>query len=204
MPRMILGSEAPTTMALHPTITQRIMKALGVLNGSRSRPDTPSRPQEARLRRTGAPRAFGSTSATTTSAGVVGRNQVHIDIGRGFGELHHHHGSRPLRLQILDRRNQPRAAESRRAARIRELLIASSTDQLGVAPVHIMWRLTASWFGNILCARLWLTMTTCSPPLRSASLKSRPAISGMPSDAKNPDETARTRPRGSSSPAART
>ena len=46
--------------------------------------------------------------------------------------------------------------------------------------VHVICRFTASWFGNIRCARLWLTMTTFSESLRSASLKSRPAISGTP------------------------
>ena len=66
--------------------------------------------------------------------------------------------------------------------------------------VHIRRRLTASWFGNIRCARLWLTMTTGSASRRSASVKSRPAMIGTPSAAKNPGETVRNCARGSSSP----
>ena len=66
--------------------------------------------------------------------------------------------------------------------------------------VHIKRRFSASWVGNIRCATLWLTMTTGSASRRSASLKSRPAMIGTPSDAKNPGETVRKRARGSSSP----
>ena len=66
--------------------------------------------------------------------------------------------------------------------------------------VHITWRLTASWLGNMRCATLWLTMTTRSPSARSASEKSRPATIGTPSEAKKPGETVRNRARGSSSP----
>ena len=61
-------------------------------------------------------------------------------------------------------------------------------------------RFTASPPGNIRCATLWLTMTTFSASRRSASVKSRPATIGTPSDAKNPGETVRNRARGSSSP----
>ena len=43
-------------------------------------------------------------------------------------------------------------------------------------------------------------MTTFSASRRSASLKSRPAMIGTPSAAKNPGETVRNRARGSSSP----
>ena len=59
--------------------------------------------------------------------------------------------------------------------------------------VHIRWRLSASWFGNIRCARLWLTMTTFSASRRSASVKSRPAMIGTPSAAKKPGEIVRNR-----------
>ena len=47
-------------------------------------------------------------------------------------------------------------------------------------------RLSASWFGNIRRATLWLMIVTGSLSLRSRSLKSRPAIIGTPSAAKNP------------------
>ena len=66
--------------------------------------------------------------------------------------------------------------------------------------VHISRRFSASWVGNIRCATLWLTMTTGSASRRSASVKSRPAMIGTPSAAKNPGDTVRNRARGSSSP----
>ena len=31
--------------------------------------------------------------------------------------------------------------------------------------VHITWRLSASWLGNMRCAMLWLTITTFSASL---------------------------------------
>ena len=65
--------------------------------------------------------------------------------------------------------------------------------------VQMTWRLSASWFGNIRCATVWLMIATGSLPLRSRSLKSRPAMIGTPSAAKNPGETMRNCPRGSSS-----
>ena len=69
--------------------------------------------------------------------------------------------------------------------------------------VHISRRLRpASTLGNIRCATLWLTMTTLSLSARSCSLKSRPAMIGTPSNAKNPGDTVRKRARGSSSPSA--
>ena len=49
-------------------------------------------------------------------------------------------------------------------------------------------------------ATLWLTITTVSLPRRSASVKSRPATIGTPSEAKKPGEMVRNRARGSSSP----
>jgi hypothetical protein len=60
----------------------------------------------------------------------------------------------------------------------------------------------ASTRGNIRLATLSLTMTTCSPSRRSFSSKSRPAMIGTPSDPKKPDDTVRSRARGSSSPSA--
>ena len=63
-------------------------------------------------------------------------------------------------------------------------------------------RLSASPSGNSRWATVWLTMTTRSLPVRSSSVNSRPASTGIPSVAKNPGPTFRCRAYGLSSPLA--
>ena len=63
-------------------------------------------------------------------------------------------------------------------------------------------RLSASPLGKSRWATVWLTMTTRSLPVRSSSVNSRPATTGIPSVAKNPGPTLRCRAYGLSSPLA--
>ena len=56
--------------------------------------------------------------------------------------------------------------------------------------VHIKWRFTASWFGNIRCARLWLTITTFSASRWSAVVE---IAAGDDRDAERREEARRHR-----------
>ena len=76
-------------------------------------------------------------------------------------------GRRRSPARTGDRRSSPapaRRSRRRRRRRRRRCGAASVLTSMNfiTGSVHIRWRLTASWFGNMRCARLWLMITTGS------------------------------------------
>ena len=99
--------------------------------------------------------------------------------------------------RVIHRHRRARDRRSRRRCRRRRRRSAAAPVLTSMnfitGSVQMNLRLTASWFGNSRCARLWLTITTFSLSARSPALKSRPAMTGTPSEAKKPGDTVRNR-----------